>query len=387
MKKATFLLLSIFALLLAGCEKASEGNARTSEDTTAAPYVLQTDPADRSQSLRTVGFVETGEGCYYVGSKTMSSGGGRGKFIFFCPRGENNWYILCSKPECKHKDENCNAYAGSGWFGYYDGALYTINDALDCFHVVKRNLDGTDHQIVATVDLKQRGGYEGAFHHGRFLLRTANDGLEGAENLPDYLIAVDLADDSQTEPLAEYLQTEKLPLDTRRFYKDKVYGWGLEADPTMTELDLASGAVKKRDIGYITGLYATDSTLYYYLPEESEVDGKKLEAGFWEYDLESKTAKYCGLPVEGATCATYDEDYIYADTLSNLDESRMIYILSRDYQVLDQIELDGDSDLAAATSDRLYFECYSPQIMVRYYLDKSQIGSGSLQLIPMDVVG
>ena len=205
--------------------------------------------------------------------------------------------------------------------------------------------------------------------------------------MPDYLIAVDLADDSQTEPLAEYLQTEKLPLDTRRFYKDKVYGWGLEADPTMTELDLASGAVKKRDIGYITGLYATDSTLYYYLPEESEVDGKKLEAGFWEYDLENETAKYCGLPVEGIAWATYDEDYIYANQSDEFDGEHILYILSRDYKLLDQIVLKERCFFAAAASDRLYFETNNITKLENYYVDKSQIGSGNLQLIPMDVVG
>ncbi|MBQ1409753.1 MAG: hypothetical protein IIY94_00540 [Oscillospiraceae bacterium] len=387
MKKATFLLLAIFVLLLAGCEKDPEGNARTSEDTTAtaAPYVLQLDPADRSQSIRCLNFVETNEGCYYGWQKSMNGGNGWGDFIYFCPRGEATWYPLCNKPNCQHKDKNCNAYIG-GYFGYYDGALYTTDDRMGSIDVVKMNLDGTDHQVVANVKLKQRGGYEWMFHHGKFLLRSNNFNFQ-IEEMPDYLIILDLADGSQTEPLDEYLQTEKLPTFFDYYYKEKVFGYGQNNDPSLTEFDMATGEIKKRDIGNITGFYATDSILYYYLPKENEVDGKKLEAGFWEYDLESETAKYCGLPAEDIAWISYDEDYIYAGTSVNPEEDEVLYILSRDYKVIDRIELEKGCNYAAAASDRLYFATNNLTKLENYYVDKSQIGSGNLQLIPMDVVG
>ena len=75
---------------------------------------------------------------------------------------------MCGKPDCKHEDENCDAFYGMG-FGYFDGALNSVGFGYDGsqLKVIKMNPDGTDRRVVTSVDAKEVG--EGslwcAFHH------------------------------------------------------------------------------------------------------------------------------------------------------------------------------------------------------------------------------
>lgn len=398
MGKHIFLLCLALTLFLTGCvdnpSDAEKQNVNISSGAAAeaivelAPVTLKLAPEDRSQALSIQSFVETPEGCYYGMKKPVGSD--IGAFIYFCPRGGNAFYPLCSKPNCKHQDKDCNAYYNGSCFGYFDGALYAVNDGMGKLDVIKMNLDGTDHQVVASLKLRQMGGYEYAFHHGRLYLRSNNTFLPGYKELPDYLIVIDLSDASQTEPLAEYLQTEKLPAYFDWYYKDKMFGCGGQNDPTLTEVDLSTGEVLKRELGNFIGFYATDSTLYYFLEEEDGSKGEKskIEPGFWEYDLESGTATYRGLPLEGISFVAYDGDYIYAEAKQeNSDAAPVLYILSREYELLDSVALEIDLSLAAAASDRLYFYDVGSMDLINFYLDKSQIGSGKLKLIPIESVG
>lgn len=389
MKKTIILLCTVLALLVTGCDVEKRDNTTTAFEAFAqySSVALKIAPEDRNQAFNYHNFVETPEGCYFGWSKPVGSE--IGIFVNFCPRGGNTFYPLCSKPNCMHKDKNCNAYAGN-CFGYYDGALYAVIDGVGKLDVIKMNPDGTDHQAVASLKLKQMGGYEYDFHHGKLLLRSQNSFAAGFEELSDYLITMDLSDASQTEPLAEYLQTEKLPAAFYWYYKDKLFGLGRHNDPTLTEVDVSTGEVVKRELGNVIGFYATDSTLYYCLAEEDEDNGEKpkTEPGFWEYDLESGTTEYRGLPIERFSLVTYDEDNIYAEANpKDPGADRVLYILSRDYELLDSVTLESDLTLAAATSDRLYFIYASGMNPINCYLEKSRIGSGELTLIPIETVG
>lgn len=392
MGKNIFLFCMILTLMLAGCgmEKQNTNLAETTADTIAASAsaALRVAPEDRNQAFNDQNFVETPEGCYF-GWYTLL-GDEFGNLICFCPRGGTAFYILCSKPNCRHQDKDCNAYFDGSCFGYFDGALYAVNDGVGKLDVIKMNLDGTDHRVAARVKLKQMGGYQYGFHHGKLLLRSQNTFFMGVDELPDYLIALDLSDGSQTEPLAEYLQTEKLPASFYWYYKDKVFGLENHNDQTLTEVNVSTGEVLKRELGSVTSFCATDSTLYYFLAEGNEYGGEeaKTEPGFWEYDLESGTAAYCGLPFAGIWRVTYDGEYIYAEAnQDDPDADPILYILSGEYELLDTVTLENDLILDAAASDRLYFIYASGMDPISCYLEKSQIGSHNLTLIPIETIG
>ena len=68
-------------------------------------------------------------------------------------------------------------------------------------------------------------------------------------------------------------------------------------------------------------------------------------------------------------------------------KSAVTDILSGEYELLDTVTLENDLILDAAASDRLYFIYASGMDPISCYLEKSQIGSHNLTLIPIETIG
>ena len=446
MKKALFLLCILLALQLSGCNQAPQSSSNTedreqtsqvpsntkdreqtsqvpsntedreqasqapsnTEDREQAsqsssgaeasgPCVLKVPPEDRNQAFIGGSFVETPD-CYYH----LRDG-----LIFFCPRGTAAFYPLCGKPNCSHSDENCNAWCGEGGsFGYYDGALYAADANAGSIRVVRMNLDGTDHEVVANVDTSKFGIYYCVFHHGKLFIAGQDNPSKTDLREPCSVIAFDLSDYSQKELAADYFADSVCTPDLFCFYKDKIYvndsrlgtgEPGSDEGARFVELDAETGEVRTLASKSIGWAYATDTTLYYLEKNTSYLDsdhGDEVEGaenpGFREYDLKTGEVKDCGLPVADARFAVYDEDYIYlwGFPRGTEDEQKMtFYFLSRDYQLIDQIELNSNEWPALVTSDRvlLYdFSLNAKQNTLGFYLDKSKIGSHDLKLEPIE---
>ena len=83
---------------------------------------------------------------------------------------------LCGKPECTHRDKNCNAYieAQSHGLSIYDGRLYwmqrsLVSDVASALCSVA--LDGTDRRLVRELDRELLpSATNGVFHRGWFYL-------------------------------------------------------------------------------------------------------------------------------------------------------------------------------------------------------------------------
>ena len=132
MKQMIFLLCAMLVLSFAGCKEEAQIPDTSSAHNSQAPRVLQVAPGDQSPASMIWNLVETPEGLYYEmyhgNYEQLTNNKEAGNFLFFCPSGENAFYPLCSKPDCKHNDQNCNAYIGRGipCFGYFDHALYSV---------------------------------------------------------------------------------------------------------------------------------------------------------------------------------------------------------------------------------------------------------------------
>ncbi|MBO4211643.1 MAG: hypothetical protein J5878_03205 [Oscillospiraceae bacterium] len=159
--------------------------------------------------------------------------------IYFCPRGGDAFRPLCSKPNCSHNNENCNAWVGLICLdlGYYNGGLYTVEVSIH-INVVRMNLDGTDHRVVATLDesVAENFGLEFKFHHGKlFIWGRASFDLP-LEEQEEHLLVLDLTDYSQKELASDFLRTASLPL-YYKFYKDKLcICWGREIEARHTRI-------------------------------------------------------------------------------------------------------------------------------------------------------
>jgi hypothetical protein len=396
MKKVAILLCALVLLrLLVGCGILSESSETSpGESNETVTYQLKITPEDRSQSIIWPSFVETPEGYYYRWDN----------LAYFCPRGGSAFYPLCSKPNCQHKDRNCNAWCGV--FGYYDGALYAAETIENNkISLVRMNLDGTGHQVVATLDspAPRSSSYSFTFHHGKLYIAAYASQDLPLEEQEDHLIVVDLSNFSQKEPLAEFLDTAKLPSVLSNFYQDKLYGCGTgenrkpetENDYKLLELDAAMGTARSLVPGHIDRLYVTDTTLFYFEKNNrvfnavNGTDYAEGDPGFRELDLRTGEIKDCGLPLEDIYWAFFDEDYVYAFSPKPNDGSDYtFYFLSRDYKLLDQISLKNSQTVYAATSDRIFLSGNgSKRTPISYYIDKAQIGSHNLKLISIETVG
>lgn len=403
MKKTVVLLFAMCLLLLTACEVKSENSEQASTDQgTLASNVLKTAPEDVNQASFGASFVETLDGYYYWCEK--QSGDSFLTLLYFCPRDGDSFRPLCSKPNCKHEDENCNAFLGvaPGGLGYYNGALYTVVEVKRQWNVVKFNLDGTDHQVAATIDDKdwEDCSVQPIFHHGKlFLFCRASYDLP-LEEQTDHLVVMNLTDFSQKEIATEFLRTARLP-SPFIFYKDKLYllGTGDKSqtyenynpyDERLFEVDANTGEVRPVLSQYTNALYVTDSTLYFFEPDLTAVGYKAgtVNPGFREYDVEGGTVKDCGLPVEDILWVRYDEDYIYAlGAPGNDEKDQTLYVLSRNYELLNQFELKNGMRIYEITSDRIYLCNSSYDRAISYYIDKSQIGSSQLSLISIKTAG
>lgn len=352
MKKSISIFVVLVLLLLVGC-------SITPQNT---PPAKAASNAYSQANLRN-GFVETPEGYYYQNDN----------LIYFCQRGGDAFYPLCSKPNCAHNDDNCNAWCGVA-FGYYNDALYAVlSDAtLGQYDLVRMNPDGTDHTVVTHFAPRQGGGYQFYVHQGKLYIYASADLSLPLEEQTDRLILLDLSDNSQTEPFSDFFR-EGNRFSILSLYGGKLYVLAQE-DPAqedfcVMELDSVTGATKKLLSLQLGIVYATDTTLCYLEPG----------VGFRECDLKSGEIKDCGLPVNDAWWAAYDEDYIYLMGYGrNDDKDHTLYFLSRDYELLDQVELTNDLYYNFAASDRLYFsENFGA---LTYYLDKSEIGTHELIL-------
>lgn len=376
-----------FVFQLTGCQSGGQS-------TGSVPHALSCPPEDRNQAYFWEDFVETPEGYYYGGQNLASDESV--KLIYFCPRGGTAFRPLCSKPNCQHNDMNCNAWYGQN-FGYYNGAIYSVDfySIQDKISLIKMNLDGSEHQVVAQVD--DRGlenlAFSFMFHYGKLFVRAYADNDLPLDLQQDHLIVFDLSNNSQAEPVKDYLCTARLP-EVNWYYNDTLFGLGtgekINADGIenmkLIAIDTATGETQMPIPGYITGLYATDSTWYYFEQDLSAInqESKKTDAGFREYDLKSGTIKDCGLPVADIRWARRDEDYIYAGSLyHNERNDYTLYFLSKEYEFVDKIELRDKMSIVAITSDRIYFAPYASGL-ISCYLDKSQIGNGKLSLIPIE---
>ena len=79
----------------------------------------------------------------------------RGNMIYYADKATGICLPLCGKPECTHKDANCNAYVGSSGIeclSIYNGRLYWVgpekvnNNWKDC--IVSAAYDGRDRKVV-----------------------------------------------------------------------------------------------------------------------------------------------------------------------------------------------------------------------------------------------
>ena len=375
MKKTLCLLLALLLLALAGC-----GGGKAP----AAPANADLHPEDEQQGRP--GFRETADGIY--SRWTNESSRSLVELIYFCPAGEETFYPLCSKPNCLHTDGNCNAYIGAGAsFGFYKDHIYTaaFNISKQGFDIIRMNPDGTDRSAVTNVPFPvEASACQVKFHRGNAYMEISPDAAMPLEEQIPHLVVVNLDTLEQTEPFAELFTTggvyvyEIACFDGDKSYATGLFRGGSRGDDAMIpiiELDIAAGTY--RTVFELPSTPWVENNTCYY---------EEVGKGFRQRDLTTGEIKEIDFPSGDGRSAYYDTDYIYLT--GEGEQEKTLYILTRDYELVDQITLANGEWLHNVSAQRLLFARLNNTIPPYCaYLDKSQIGSGKLELQPITVNG
>jgi hypothetical protein len=398
MKKIIILGLS-FCLLLAACGQhtitPSEGEDLSNSvestplntESMSIPSEQETKPAKElhpemhTQSSGVGDYIET-ENAIYYNDRFRNR-------IYFSVDNGSHFYPLCSKANCTHSDKNCTA-SGYG-VAYYKGSLYTtrFDSEADLFRIVQISLDGTDQGVIQTIPFPGGGGFNCYYHNGKAFLFYRPSGNRPLEQLKDRFFVTDLSTGELTEPLEELLQ-DGLRIGEFRFYNNIMAAQtgGTYSDSRHEQIrelyiDLNTWETKEYMQQVEAFSWYLDNQKLYYLVNHNKFFecSPEQEEGFFEQDLQTEEIVQC-LKTDDLLNALYDEDYIYAMSYARDKDGqyRTLYIYTRDYELVDQKDLEKYEFLNYVSSERLFFSRDYDQGKLYCYMEKSDIGSGNMPI-------
>ena len=187
MKNRVIYILFII-LFLSGCSKNSNQPQITS---------------DLNTHQSALGFFTETESGYYLSS---------GDFFYYSDKDKINFVKLCNKPDCEHKDENCNAYNYGANYDthFFNGKLVfpyiKDNETEYKLTIASKNMDGTDFKIEKELDIDAYR-YDGKMHRNYFVYNLEKYD-EGTTDRTSTLYLLDL-NHLEQEPIIiyEYVET------------------------------------------------------------------------------------------------------------------------------------------------------------------------------------
>ena len=364
MKRKLFATVVLFLVLVlvSGCNMSKKSNSKSEVDSNLP------DPASFRQQDSADFFIETEEYYYYLLD---------GK-VYFSQKDNLAFYILCSKPDCKHNDDSCNASARSV-LGYWDGHLYgdvlSVSDSK--LYAFRMNLDGTEHKRIAEFEMpvNPMGSAGGMFmlyvHDGYIYYSVSNIGMNS-------LFRLNLST-GENERLFEGFLHGETSIHPRICFDGHEFYFLLYDQNERTLYGVNTETLELREIRQwsdeILHWSVYGNTLYYYAKDRKTFCEYNLTTG--EEQTFLQLDYYSG-------AAFYDSDYVYLITWDDDEWSdRGLSIFDRNYQFIQRIDYQPNQDLLYVTQDKLIFTDLPSQKATKY-LPKSAIGTGEAELLPIE---
>ena len=318
-------------------------------------------------------FLVTELGDYYIANE----------LIMFCPKGADEFYPLCGKPNCAHNGPDCGAWTEFGiGLGFYRNRLYTTENSEytgSSRRVTSRSLNGEDKRVEFEVEMKDLYYY--VFHNHYMLCECEPDVNAPIEEQLARLVIYDLSDGSTREPFQGWFQPGNrleqplVPIGDQIFVPEDVLGRDGEiAETRLLQMDMNTGEVRE--------LFSLDNACWWYKDGDKLVYislGKSRN----EYDL--TTGETEGFPLDVPEAVLEQKDgygYRLQGPLRNDRQDMTLWFLDQDRRPIGTLELTGGMRMMYADGERYYFGDYRERV-VTAYLDKSRIGSGTLELTVM----
>lgn len=370
MKKTLYLLVLLF--LFVGCadETATQPTiAPTSYDwqSNHSPIPAQITGIDRQGENN----VQNGFECTDTGFYAMCDG-----WLLYCDHGSDEIIKLCGRPDCTHSDESCNAYFHNGAnICLDDGYLYV---AVDFSHLVRVDLDGTNRVTL----LKAEGFSQTGFNvmesphiwDGIYSISMGHLDEEGAYIIDGYYATLDTDGKSMTRTeqyVPEYNDGNAYIVHTTEEMDYLWWSW----DPVTDE----KVYLARTHLWDCPGYYGAEEAWYF---DNGILYNMNYEVGIPEPVLDTGLEGYHQLHcfhdlIVISDCRTFEQYW-----KDEQCEQQNLYFYNWDFEQIGQITMPwlGDQPICGVTPERILLSSSDYKFIPRYYINKSELGTGNIQL-------
>ena len=375
MKKIGVLILVVILMAVPACHSAEK-------ETVVSGF-------DLNAWMKGISNICRGENGYYAISDDQN-------MIYTIDDEEGTAVPLCSKAECTHDTEDCNAYLGRsvlGWTIWYDGThLYVVAARAATCYLYEISLDGSGSREICAL-FKTTGAsayglspyyYDGYLYYAQ-MLQSATDVANGIYAQKLYRIRIE--NNAKPELICENTENvDSVSSNIGRcfFYEDLMYfvlscyaNDGSSEATTLYRYHTKEDKLEKLGERYMAYYCVVDDVLYY-----------TAENGIHQYNLNDGTevmfyedpALVSELIYDGQYFYASDKGYIRATEEESPDFYTM-YVIDREGDLVDTIAIDwtwsffygdGNNLVAKGRRDLLEKEQSATQF---YFYDKRQIGT------------
>ncbi|MEG1947812.1 MAG: hypothetical protein RR139_12030 [Lachnospiraceae bacterium] len=329
-------------------------------------------------------FIETETGYYFSSDN----------YFYYSDKDKINFVKLCSKPDCTHKDSNCNAYNYDSGCNthFYNGKLVYPYHQSDEFNseivIASKNADGTDTKQEKVIEVTP-GFYSGKMHRNYFVYNLIEtDEKTGSQHSRLYIQRLDqLKEDPKVA--YEYIQEEETKNAEIVVFAMVEESLFFRADGSLFQYEIGTEKLVEipEESQMKKGEYFTKDRIY-------QVD---MEDNFYYQDL--KTGEIVQLkkeedpniygPFQTDGERMYRLNYSYGDTVIP-DEYNGIFIYDMEGNPVDyakySIPTDNQMYFVAAEDKVFVFRIPGGGPVTSYsYFNKEDIGTGDIKWTDVDL--
>lgn len=327
-------------------------------------------------------------GVYFVRQETFDDGETLhyldATYILYADHGSGNFYKLCGRTDCPHDNEDCNAYLyRASDLSYYQGYLYAVigdGPYTEECKLIRMSPDGSRHVTVFDFSefVKEQGGefvfidmiVDGYCEFSLYTWKEEEDGTRTDEWMKTYIYKVD---GTMGEPY---------PLEA---VGDPVYQCGdlllaLSGGPVEYKcwsMDLENGTSEYLTEFPENAVWFTEQEVYYLK------DGTILKRSYETNKEEILVDTGLG---ESYGCITFPDCLVMASWDSGENADRNLYFYNWAFELVDTVELDypllysAQDAIIAETADRVILTDGNSVGQTYYYIDKSALGTGNVEI-------
>lgn len=403
MMKKMIALVLIAMLLLTGCQ--TNGGQSVAVDATEPTAVYDWMAGESPVTPQRMGLKRAGtnntdyaiapNGVYFMyNTGRATSTGEIITFVLYSDYGSDTVIKLCGRADCDHNNPDCNAYiAGGNNIYYYEGYLYAVSgDSEAGCSLIRMDMDGSNH--VTVYDLNQFAQDLG-YDYAQCSMIDSGECLFGVYEW------VEIESEPGTQAFTgSWVKSYRYALDGSMEKPQPIESEGGHlyhcGDVFLTLMNGAQeGGYNGYDFSYWDWDMETDTITY--LTDHPGIAGfYGKEAGYYFRDgavirLNYETReeeRIIETGLEGDYFAMYFPDCIVIaseEMGAGAGADNQIQVYNWNYELVDTIKLPFSGipfhqSLIAETADRLIFTNDFTYRVPKYYIEKSELGTGNAKV-------